>query len=78
MDFWILPTFFVTCKIHGDELLFYNVLILHVWNFGTFDGLCLRNLKSIEWIECDLNLCYGLFRIPKIAIILKSFLSILK
>jgi hypothetical protein len=74
VDFWILPTFFVTCKIHGCELLFYNVLILRVWNFGTFGGLCLRNLKSIEWIECDFNLLF--YRIPKILIILKSFLSI--
>jgi len=42
MDFWILPTFCHTCKIHGYGLLVYNVLVLCVWNFGIFDELCFK------------------------------------
>jgi hypothetical protein len=67
MDFWILLTFFChTCKTQGYGLLIYNLLILCVWNFGTLDELCLKNWRSIEWMEYDFNLlCYGLFKIPK-------------
>jgi hypothetical protein len=44
MNFWIFPTlFFHTFKIHGYEFLFYNVLILYVWNFGILDELCSKN-----------------------------------
>jgi hypothetical protein len=67
MDFWILTTNFVTpCKIHGYGFSFYNVLVLCVWNFGMLDELYLKNLRSIEWMECDFNLlCYQLFKFPK-------------
>jgi hypothetical protein len=75
MDFWILTTNYITpCKTHGYGLLSYNVLVLSVWNFGILNELCLKYYRSIEWIECDFNLlCYGLFKILKIAIIFKSF-----
>jgi hypothetical protein len=71
MDFWILATNFVTpCKTHGYGLLFYNVLILCVWNFGILNELCFKNKRSIEWMKFDSNLsCYGVFKIPKIVII---------
>jgi len=29
-----------TCKIHGYGLLFHNVLIICVWNFGIFYEVC--------------------------------------
>jgi hypothetical protein len=55
-----------TCKTHGYGLLSCNVLVLCVWNFGILDESCLRNERSIEWMECDSNLlCYGLFWNPK-------------
>jgi hypothetical protein len=78
MNFWVLATnYVIPCKTHGYGLLSYNVLILYVWHFGILDELCLRNQRPIEWMECDFNLlCYGLFKIPKIIIILKAFLSI--
>jgi hypothetical protein len=44
MDFWILATNFVMpYKIRKYEFLFYNVLILCVWNFGILNELCLKN-----------------------------------
>ncbi len=79
MDFWNLPTLFITLiKTHGYGLLSYNVLVLCVWNFGILDELYLRNEKYIEWMECNFNLlCYGLLKIPEIVIIFKSFLNII-
>jgi hypothetical protein len=72
-------TFCHTCKTHGYGLLFYNVLLLCVWNFGILNESCLKNKKSIEWMECDSNLlCYGLFKIPKLLIIFKTLLIIKK
>jgi hypothetical protein len=75
MDFWILVTNFVTtCITHGYGYLFYNALVLCVWNFEISDELCLWNWRFIEWMDCDFNLlCYGLFKIPEIIIILKAF-----
>jgi hypothetical protein len=32
-----------TCKTHGYGVLFYNVLVLCVWNFGILDESCLKN-----------------------------------
>jgi hypothetical protein len=35
-------TFCHTCKTHGYGHLFYNVLLLCVWNFGILDESCLK------------------------------------
>jgi hypothetical protein len=75
MDFWILMTNSITpYKIHGYGLLSYNEIVSCVWNFEILNELCLKNYKSIKWMECDFNLsCYGLFKILKTTIILKNF-----
>jgi hypothetical protein len=46
MDIWILPTLFChNYKTHGYEILFYNMLILYVSNFGILDEFMLKKLN---------------------------------
>jgi hypothetical protein len=45
INFWILPTLFVTfAKLMDMDFLFYNVLVLCVWNFGILDDIVMTFL----------------------------------
>jgi hypothetical protein len=53
MDLKNLATICHIYKIHEYEILYYNLLVLCIWNFGILHDWCLRNLKCIKWMKYE-------------------------
>lgn len=63
--------------MHEYGFLYCNVWILCIWNFGIFHDHFLKIKDALNEWNMNMNLlCYELFKIQKIAIILQVLLRI--